>query len=199
MMKNQIQTYLYYLVTVVFVFGCLFAVASGNIRETVTTYNVNNLKSIQAMRLANTYNTVALHSYSSSVLYETFEEAVLKAQSGSSASFIGKLTGYGPDCKGCGGFSACEPKQNFKNGNIYYDDSTFGKVRIVAADRSLPCGSIIRLNNIDIYDSPIVAVVMDRGNSVKGRQLDLLFETEKDMQGMHTQDGIQFDILRMGF
>lgn len=198
-MKKLIQNYFHYLSTVICIFVILFCVASGNIRETVTTYNVNNLKSIQAMRMANTYNSLSSQTVSNTTVYETFEEAFAVAQSGRVSSFIGKLTGYGPDCKGCGGFSACPPKQNFKNGNIYYDDSKYGKVRIVAADQTLPCGSIIRLSNIDIYNTSIVAIVMDRGSSVNGKHLDLLFETEKDMQGMHTQDNIQFDILRLGF
>ena len=33
--------------------------------------------------------------------------------------FVGTLTGYGPDCPGCGGIVACRPNQDVRNGNIY--------------------------------------------------------------------------------
>lgn len=199
-MKKQIYRYSLYLFAIIFLFGFLFFVATGNERMSITTYNVNNTKSIQAVRLADQYsNLLSEKAPALPIVYENFQDAVAVAASGMESSFIGKLTGYGPDCKGCSGNSACPPRQNFKNGNIYYQDDTYGKVRIVAADRALPCGSIVRLNNISIYKEPVIAIVMDRGGAVKGKHLDLLFETQKNMQGMHTQNNIQFDILRMGF
>lgn len=199
-MKKQIYRYSLYLFGVFSTFGFLTALASGNERMSITTYNVNNTKSIQAVRLADQYsNFLEEKAPVMPLVYDNFDEAIAVAQTGMQASFVGKLTGYGPDCKGCGGTSACPPRQNFKNGNIYYNDATYGKVRVVAADRALPCGSIVRLNNVSIYNEPIIAIVMDRGGAVKGKHLDLLFETQKNMQGMHTQNNIQFDILRMGF
>ena len=198
--KKRIYHYFCYLFAVSFCFVLFFIVASGNQRTSVITYNVNNAKSIQATRMQDQYHLL-MESKKPAVplVYETFEEAITVAQTGNVASFIGKITGYGPDCKGCGGSSACPPRQNFKNGNIYFNDEIYGKVRVVAADRRLPCGSIVRIHNISIYNEPIIAIVMDRGGAVKGKHLDLLFETEKNMQGMHTQANIQFDILRVGF
>lgn len=198
--KKKITRYCTYLFSVSFCFLLLIVVVSGNKKMSITTYNVNNKKSIQAVRMADQYNTLLetkkpVHPF----VYQTFDEAVSVSKTGVSASFIGKLTGYGPDCKGCGGSGACSPRQNFKNGNIYFNDDVYGKVRIVAADRSLPCGSIVRIHNISIYKDPIIAVVMDRGGAIKGNHLDLLFETEKNMQGMYTHHNIQFDILRIGF
>lgn len=199
-MKRRINPYIFSLLMIIFAFAVLFVVSMGNKTMSVTTYNVNNTKSIQAVRMADQYHSfLEARQAAMPIVYETFTEAIDAAQNGQEASFIGKLTGYGPDCKGCGGNSACAPKQNFKNGNIYYNDPIYGKIRIVAADKSLPCGSVVRLNNISIYDDPIIAIVMDRGSAVKGKHLDLLFETEKNMQGMHTQNNIQFDILRLGF
>lgn len=69
----------------------------------------------------------------------------------------------------------------------------------MAADKSIPCGSIIKLNNINIYSEPVVAIVLDRGKKIKGNHLDLLFETEKNMSGFATQSNIQFDIMRWGY
>lgn len=198
--KRHIDRYVFYVFSVSFCFVLLMVVVSGNKNESIVTYNVNNTKSIQAVRMADQYySLLESQKPAAPVMYETFEEALAVSQAGSEASFVGKITGYGPDCKGCGGNSACPPKQNFKNGNIYFNDTVYGKVRIVAADRRLPCGSIVRIHNISIYNEPIIAIVMDRGGAVKGKHLDLLFETEKNMQGMHTQNNIQFDILRVGF
>lgn len=198
--KKKITRYCSYLFSISFCFLLLIVIASGNQKMSITTYNVNNKKSIQAVRMADQYNALLeAKKPALPLVYQTFDEAVSVSKTGQSASFIGKLTGYGPDCKGCGGSSACPPRQNFKNGNIYFNDATYGKIRIVAADRSLPCGSIVRIHNISIYNDPIIAIVMDRGGAIRGNHLDLLFETEKNMQGMYTHHNIQFDILRIGF
>ena len=198
--KKRIYRYFYYLFSVTFCFIFFLIVLSCNKKMSIVTYNVNNMKSIQASRMQDQYSLLlSSQKPAGPLLYESFEESLAVAKLGQSSSFIGKITGYGPDCKGCGGNSACSPKQNFKNGNIYFNDSVYGKIRIVAADRRLPCGSIVRIHNIAIYSDPIIAIVMDRGGAVKGKHLDLLFETEKNMQGMHTQGNIQFDILRLGF
>ncbi len=198
--KKRIYRYCSYIFGVCCCFVLLMIVASGNKKMSITTYNANNTKSIQAVRMADQYHSL-LESKKPLVplIYDTLEEAIAVFQTGQEASFVGKITGYGPDCKGCGGNSACRPRQNFQNGNIYFNDASYGKIRVVAADRSLPCGSVVRIHNISIYNEPIIAIVMDRGGGVKGKHLDLLFETEKNMQGMHTQSNIQYDILRMGF
>ncbi len=199
-MKGIFRRYSYLFFSVVFFFAILFVIATGNHRMSVVTYNVNKLKSIQAIRMQNQYSLFLSSKVvaTTPVIYDSFSDAIATAQSGQEASFNGKLTGYGPDCKGCGGAGACSPRQDFRNGNIYFNDATYGKIRIVAADRSLPCGSIVRIHNIKIYSEPILAIVMDRGGAIKGKHLDLLFETEKNLQGFSTQM-VQFDIVRLGF
>ena len=116
-------------------------------------------------------------------------------------TFNGTMTGYGYDCKGCSGNLACNG-QNVKN-NIYYNDSYFGTVRIAAADRKYPCGTIIRINNADIGNKPILAIVLDRGGGVgfnKQTQLDLLYVSESEANSIVGLDhNIKFEILRIGF
>ncbi len=50
-------------------------------------------------------------------------------------AFIGQLTGYGPDCTGCSGKTSSG--QIVTNGNIYYTDAYYGKVRILASDKKI--------------------------------------------------------------
>lgn len=192
---SKYGTYLCYVI-VSFLF--LFVIASGNERKTVNINNVNYIKSIPVNNLSMVYKSITEEKKEEVKVYSTFNEAISNAPN-EKVSFYGKLTGYGPDCKGCGGKTACRPSQNVKNGNIYYNDSDYGKIRILAADKNIPCGSIIKLSNINIYSEPIIAVVLDRGGAIKGNHLDLLFETEKDMGGFSTQSNIKFDIIRWGF
>ena len=58
---------------------------------------------------------------------------------------VGKLTAYGPDCPGCSGRVGWG--QNVTGGNIYYNDSTYGQLRIVAGDKKYPYGTIVRIKN----------------------------------------------------
>ena len=46
---------------------------------------------------------------------KTFAE-VLKYGKSMPVIFSGIMTGYGPDCEGCGGKTGCSPRQNVKNG-----------------------------------------------------------------------------------
>ncbi|MFA5602300.1 MAG: 3D domain-containing protein [Bacilli bacterium] len=114
-------------------------------------------------------------------------------------SFTGILTGYGPDCEGCGGKVGCPPRPNVKNGNIYFNDKIYGKVRIVASDPGIPCGSIVKISNFRFSKEPIIAVVLDRGRAVKGEKMDLLYEAEKDSIRIGRQKNVRFDIMRWGW
>lgn len=81
-----------------------------------------------------------------------------------------KLTHYGWDCKCCSGNTASG--YNVRN-TIYYNDPTYGKLRIVAM-KDLKLYSVIRIKK---YDTEIYAIVLDRG--VGSGVIDLLVENEK--------------------
>jgi hypothetical protein len=81
-------------------------------------------------------------------------------------TFIGTLTGYGPDCIGCNGNTGCDPSQDVTNGNIYYEDAYYGKLRIVASDPKYPCGSIVKITAPNLYKEPILAIILDRGGVI---------------------------------
>ncbi len=107
----------------------------------------------------------------------------------------GKMTAYGPDCYGCSGYLAYQGIY-VGNGNIYYEDSQYGKVRIVAADKSIAFGSIIEIND------DILAIVLDRGGAIGfGRfaLFDLLFSSEAEANQFGMVPTAKFEILRNGF
>lgn len=111
--------------------------------------------------------------------------------------FTGQLTGYGPDCRGCSGKTASG--YNVTNGNIYFNDSFYGEVRIVAADRKFKLGTVVRITAPRVSESPILAIVLDRGSAIKGNKFDLLFASESDTHGTGRQTNVKFEVLRLGW
>lgn len=109
------------------------------------------------------------------------------------------MTGYGHDCSGCttgktaSGYSIRD--------TIYYDDPTFGTLRIVAMDKSIPLYSIVRISNINGMD-PILAIVLDRGGGIsfsKSIQIDLVVESEAIAKTtIGKKYNVTCDILRSG-
>ena len=109
-------------------------------------------------------------------------------------SYRGPMTAYGPDCVGCSGITSSG--YNVLKGNIYYYDKTYGNIRIVAADKSLPFGTIVRISDLDVFDDDILAIVLDRG--VVGTNLDLLVDNVDKAYGIGKRY-ISYDILRFGW
>jgi 3D (Asp-Asp-Asp) domain-containing protein len=112
-------------------------------------------------------------------------------------TFDGVLTGYGPDCKGCSGKTASG--YDVRNGNIYFDDVSYGNIRIIAADKKYPLGTIMRITVSNILDEPITAIVLDRGGAIKNNKVDLLYEAENSTQSIGRQKNVKFEILRYGW
>lgn len=133
------------------------------------------------------------------------------------SSYVGTLTGYGPDCYGCGNYNT--NKVSTSSGyhiadivdgliqpafTVTYNDNEFGEVRIVAGDSTLPYNSIVRI--MIPSQEPIIAIVLDRGSTVGFEScksssgclttFDLLFPTES--QAMGKTNNVTFEILRMG-
>lgn len=106
----------------------------------------------------------------------------------------GKMSGYGPDCIGCSGYLA--NGHYVGNGNIYYNDSEYGQVRIVAGDKKYKFGTIIRIND------SMLAIVLDRGGSIgigKKFMFDLLYASEAEANSNGVSYNTKFEILRNGF
>lgn len=112
-------------------------------------------------------------------------------------TMIGSMSGYGPDCRGCTGFTSSG--YNINNG-IYYFDKTYGEVRILAADRSLKLGSIVRIKESKIGE--FVGIVLDRGSAIgigKTYLFDLLFASENEAYHYGVSNDVVFEILRYGY
>lgn len=114
-------------------------------------------------------------------------------------TYRGKITGYGPDCVGCSGNLGCAPHPNVKNGNIYFEDTSYGKIRILAADPSIPCGSIIKVSNYPYITGDFYGIVLDRGSAIKGLTMDLLYNSEQETRNLGRAYNINFQIERWGY
>lgn len=126
-------------------------------------------------------------------------------------SFYGSTTGYGSDCLGCSGIVACSTSygsHNLISDGVYYDDSTFGNVRIVAADNSLfSCGTILKID--DSNSDPFYAIVLDTGSAMRDAWrvygdilIDIAFSYE-DSSGVseatNKSGNVNFKVYRYGW
>ena len=125
-------------------------------------------------------------------------------------TYKGRLTGYTGKCNGCSGTVACKTKNkktwNLLNDGIYYNDDTYGLVRIIAATtEKFPCGSVIEISKSGY--TPILGIVLDTGGSMRNAWkqsqtvwIDLAYAavTGVDKNGISGKD-ITFKVRRLGW
>ena len=108
------------------------------------------------------------------------------------------ISHYGHDCYGCtSGYTASG--YYVGDGRIYYQDSTFGSVRVVAADSKYPLGTILRLG---YHGSYITAIVLDRGGAIgdgKKFQIDLLTTSNSKAYELGIVQNTHLEVLRLGY
>lgn len=136
-------------------------------------------------------------------------DEVIEKGTGAYGVYKGKLVGYGPDCKGCSGEGnlACKTesgeKFSLKTNGIYYKDSKYGDVRILAANKKFPCGTIIEVVKPD--GVKFMAVVMDRiGTTMaNGELMDLAYSSQEDKSVFAADglvgNGITYNVQRWGW
>ena len=181
-----------YYIIIISIFAIAFIIAGGNEKTNIVTSNVNNVKSVLSTRIVK-QNNVSTRLVTNVGDIRTFGI-------NNKIKFIGTLTGYGPDCPGCGGHVACRPNPDVRNGNIYYNDSEYGKIRILAADYSIPCGSIVHISNYKFVENKeFIGIVLDRGSAIVGLTMDLLYPSEADTVVIGRQRNIEFSIERWGW
>lgn len=111
---------------------------------------------------------------------------------------VGKMSGYGPDCNGCSGYLASG--KYVGDGTIYYDDPTYGSVRILAGDVTYKFGTIIRVNNSNA--GSFIGIVLDRGGSIgfgKKYLFDLLYSSQGEAAVDEVSYNVVFEVLRYGY
>lgn len=120
-------------------------------------------------------------------------------------TFVGKLTTYGADCSGCGGTAASGVKlsstSGVNNSNSPYLTYNGQRYYCLAADRSIPFGTIIKITNHGLgTDSTIYGIVVDRGGAVKGNIVDIFNGSEKGKRYFSgsTSFQTQFEIVSLG-
>ena len=176
-----------------FVSALIFIVAIGYNSNSVTTEDISTARSIQAVHLISKYKKEEVKTLQA----KSFSE-VLQYGSSMPVVFSGIMTGYGPDCVGCGGKTGCPPRQDVRNGNIYFDDKEYGKIYIVATDSRIPCGSIVKIRNSNVADE-ITAIALDRGGAIKENKMDLLVESESYSSAKIGKQKVIYEIIRWGW
>lgn len=135
---------------------------------------------------------------------------VIEKGTGPAGEFVGKITGYGPDCNGCSktGTVACQTKNKtshslISNG-IYYEDEEYGMVRILSATSAFPCGTIIKIDDGKI--EAFYGIVLDRGGSMNTAWkngsvwIDLAYASIAEARkGNISGNNIKFSVQRWGF
>lgn len=178
------------------VFMMLMIIATGNTTTKNSISNVNGVKSIQAIHIINKYDnrdkTLKVKQVAN------MQEAAIYGKD-MPISFTGQMTAYNPICVGCTGKVSCPPRQDVRNGNIYFEDATYGKIRILAADPAIPCGTIVKISNVTFSNSEIIGIVLDRGGAIKGNIMDFLVTETDNMNIVGRQRSVHYEIARWGW
>ena len=138
----------------------LMLLLGTTVLDTSYSVNINNVNLNKSLEVA--------------VMEENHENLYVAELYDAEATFTGDLTAYVGDCPLCSGILACHPRTNVLESGIYFNDSEYGQVRIVATSSKYSCGTILRFNVDKIGEEPIIAIAMDRG--VGGNNVDLLVD-----------------------
>lgn len=177
-------------------FLCIYFFASNNTHKVNSVRNINGVKSIEAIHIITKYD-----NKNKTLKVKEVSNMLEASQFGATTpiSFTGQMTAYNPVCRGCSGRVSCPPRQDVRNGNIYFEDSTYGKIRIVAADSNIPCGTVVQITNVSFSTEPIIAIVLDRGGAIKGNIMDFLVSETDNMDVIGRQKEVHYETLRWGW
>ena len=110
------------------------------------------------------------------------------------STFTGTMSGYGADI---GNYTA---SGHYIGDSIYYSDSTYGNIRILAGDGDIPFGTVIEVSNSNA--GSFIGIVLDTGRNIgfgKVYDFDLLFKTSKEAINYGVSRNVTFKILRVGY
>ena len=197
--RKQINSLVAYFSILGFTIGLLLIIATLDNPEKVIVTNINTIKSVEASKIVPISNNIFQGTFEEPKYIKVFSVTEINNNKDKKIEFDGTLTGYGPDCIGCGGTLACPPNSNVRGGNIYYEDDNYGKIRILAADPSIPCGSIVKISNYTPIGKDFYGIVLDRGSDIQGLTMDLLYESENEVRKLGRTYNINFKLERWGY
>lgn len=139
----------------------------------------------------------------SEVTKEPIAEVVERGTVSTGVSFTGKLTRYGADCAGCGNRTAAGlyiTTNGVENAGKITLTSNGGEYYVLAADSSIPFGSIIKVSNHGYsLPDPFYGMVLDRGGAVTGTTIDVFCGSESaSFFSGGTSYSTQFEIMYLG-
>lgn len=181
--------------------------------ETEKVYNKKTPKNISKTITEGKDGLSFIDNDGNEVIIEEVVNEVVEIGTGAYGVYKGIMTGYGPDCKTCSGrgFVACRTvdKKSFNliNDGVYYNDETYGEVRVLAAALSkFPCGTIVKIENSRIGD--FMGIVLDTGYDMRKHysqgiyHFDVAYSTEKDEKVSKTTDmsgKVVYNVQRWGW
>ena len=110
------------------------------------------------------------------------------------STFTGTMSGYGSD------IGSLTASGHYIGDSIYYPDSTYGNIKILAGDGDIPFGTVIEVSNSNAGN--FIGIVLDTGRNIGFDRLydfDLLFETSREALNYGVSKNVTFKILRVGY
>lgn len=194
--KSLLEAIIIRAMIVVTIFTYAMILAGTRSHQTNYVSNINGVKSLEAVHIISEYDN---KNHTLEVMHVNSIQEVVTYGSVMPISFTGQMTAYKSNCKGCSGRLACPPRQDVTNGNIFFDDNTYGKIRILAADSQIPCGTIVKITNVSFSIEPIIGIVLDRGGAIKGNIMDFLVAEDDNMEIVGRQKNVNYEVLRWGW
>lgn len=168
----------------------VFIVATSNSKNVLVASNINTVKAIESSRIKVIEKKEAKYT----TVYSVED---IKNNQNNLIEFNGIIRGYALDCSECNTRLSCLENQDDLVNNIYYNDKTYGTVRILKTNESIPCGSIIKISNYD--NQEFLGIVLDSTNDDQNLIVDLLFENENSILNLGLKENIDFKIERWSF
>lgn len=178
---------------------------------TVTNFNAKLPSNIKRVVKTGVDGVVYIDETNNEKVLREMVPEVVEQGTGDQGEYVGRLTGYGPDCPGCSkvGNVACYTREGTKHSlisdGVYYNDSEYGQVRIAAAAREkFPCGTIMKIDNGRA--APYLAIVLDTGGTMRKEWLqgrvwvDLAYESNAAVRNGNTSGkNVKFSVQRWGW
>ena len=188
-------------IMIIMIFCCLFlkpGYKKFNVDLETKSLKTTTFTKIVEMRVVETPKEEPVVEEVSQPVVEEVPQQPVVVETPSLDTQVGAMSAYGPDCVGCSGYLS--NGRYVGDGNIFYEDPTYGNVRIVAGDRQYPIGSIVKVSGSNLGD--FNAIVLDRGGGIGfGNRFlfDLLFASESEAGQFGTSYNVTFDLLRSGY